>query len=388
MGKIITDAIETNAGTDLVFTVGGAERMRIAATNGKITTAGELSTGGKVTSLVANQKSEFSQIKSIGNTNSLQVGTNEVNCLTIGQIGSEYSGIGYNVNFDGLANPPVLKFRGVDRASLLKFHDGGFEFLGTPESGGLNGVTPITFYSLMTIDKTGLVTIGRAGGPPTSLSVMGGVKVSDGITAASVKIGTHAQAFEWDGRWPQCVMTHFIHHVTYQPNYQLADAQLQTAYDAPGRIAVLDTVITPRRASSKIRVSANITLEADCDIVFRLYRKVVNTGLITEIGAHDWTTMPATTIAIPYGGNRTQYYGHKVMPYDTNIHSTPSILTIDFLDTPNTTQSIKYFIVAFSAENTTPMVINRTYEDRNSGAYNSYNFEYGTSQCILQEFFA
>ena len=58
MGKIITDAIETNAGTDLVFTVGGAERMRIA-TNGKISTQGELSTGGKVTSLVGNQKSEF-----------------------------------------------------------------------------------------------------------------------------------------------------------------------------------------------------------------------------------------------------------------------------------------------------------------------------------------
>lgn len=184
MGKIITDAIETNANTDLVFTVGGAERMRIA-TNGKITTAGELSTGGKVTSLVGNQKSEFSQIKSIGNTNSLQVGTNEVNCLTIGQILGEYSGIGYNVNFDGLANPPVLKFRGVDTASLLKFHDGGFEFLGTPWKGAANGMTPITFYSLMTINKTGLVTIGRAGGPPTSLSVIGQAQSSIGTTAGS-----------------------------------------------------------------------------------------------------------------------------------------------------------------------------------------------------------
>ena len=389
MGKIITDAIETNAGTDLVFTVGGAERMRIA-TNGKITTAGELSTGGKVTSLVGNQKSEFSQIKSIGNTNSLQVGTNEVNSLTIGQIGGEYSGIGYNVNFDGLANPPLLKFRGADTASLLKFHNGGFQFLGTPTTGTANGTTPITFYSLMTIDNTGLVTIGRAGGPTTSLSVMGGVKVSDGITAASVKIGTHTQAFEWDGQWPQCVMTHYDDHVTYQPNYQLTDALLQNAYAAPGRIAVLDTVITPRRASSKIRVSANITLEGHHDCVFRLYRKFQVSGVpvIKEIGAHDWTTMPATTIAIPYGGNRTQYYGHKVMPYDVDISSTTTILTIDFLDTPNTTQSIMYFIVAFSAHNTTPMVINRTYADRNSGTYNSYNYEYGTSQCILQEFFA
>ena len=180
MGKIITDAIETNAGTDLVFTVGGAERMRIA-TNGKITTAGELSTGGKVTSLVGNQKSEFSQIKSIGNTNSLQVGTNEVNSLTIGQIGGEYSGIGYNVNFDG----SVQKFRGADKASLLKFQEGGFQFLGTPTTGAANGTTPITFSSLMSIGNTGLVTIGRAGGPPTSLSVIGQAQSSIGTTAGS-----------------------------------------------------------------------------------------------------------------------------------------------------------------------------------------------------------
>jgi len=381
MGKIITDAIETNAGTDLVFTVGGTERMRIAA-GGKITTQGELSTGGKVTSLVGNQRSEFSQLKSLGNTNSLQVGTNDVNSLTFGNIGVEYSGIGYNVNFDSSVNPPVLKFRGADQASLLKFHNGGFQFLGTPTVGAANGT--ITLNSLMSIDKTGLVTIGRAGGPSTSLSVMGN------ISASSAKIGTHGGAFEWDGQWPQCVMTHYDDHVTYQPNYQLTDAQLQTAYAATGRIAVLDTIITPRRDSSKIRVSANITLEGHHDCVFRLYRKFQVSGapVITEIGAHDWTTMPATTIAIPYGGNRTQYYGHKVMPYDVDIASTPTILTIDFLDTPNTTQSIRYFIVAFSAHNTTPMVINRTYTDRNSNAYNSYNYEYGTSQMILQEFFA
>jgi hypothetical protein len=209
------------------------------------------------------------------------------------------------------------------------------------------------------------------------------------ISASSAKIGTHGGAFEWDGQWPQCVMTHYDDHVTYQPNYQLTDAQLQTAYAAPGRIAVLDTIITPRRDSSKIRVSANITLEGHNDCVFRLYRKpTAGAPVIKEIGAHDWTTMPATTIAIPYGGNRTQYYGHKVMPHDVDINSTPTILTIDFLDTPNTTQSIMYFIVAFSANNTTPMVINRTYGDRNSGTYNSSNFEYGTSQMILQEFFA
>ena len=134
-------------------------------------------------------------------------------------------------------------------------------------------------------------------------------------------------------------------------------------------------------------MSANITVEGLENMVFRLYRRVVNTGTITEIGAHDWTSMPANTAANTTGGNRIQYYGHKVMPYDANTSSTPGILTLDFLDTPNTIAGIMYFIVAYGADNTTPLAINRTYNDRNNAA-NSREYEYGTSQMILQEFFA
>ena len=386
MGKIITDAIETNAGTDLVFTVGGAERMRIA-TNGKISTQGELSTGGKVTSLVG-QKSEFSQIKSIGNTNSLQVGTNEVNSLTIGQIGGEYSGIGYNVNFDGSVNPPLLKFRGVDTASLLKFHDGGFQFLGTQTVGAVNGA--ITLNSLMSIDKTGLVTIGRAGGPTTSLSVIGQAVIG-GITADSVKIGTHTQAFQWDGQWPQCVMTHAAQRKTYQMKYQINDAQLQTAYANEGRISALDTIITPRRASSKIRVSFNISGEGNYhNTVFRLYRKIGT--VVTEIGAADWANIGTATgtLGTPtYGGNRLQYYGHKSIPHDSDNNSTISQILIDYLDSPNTILPVTYFVVVYNA-NQGIFTLNSTAGDTGNTGGNTGNWVYErtTSQCILQEFFA
>ena len=387
MGKIITDAIETNAGTDLVFTVGGAERMRIA-TNGKISTQGELSTGGKVTSLVGNQKSEFSQIKSIGNTNSLQVGISEVNSLTIGQIGGEYSGIGYNVNFDGLVNPPLLKFRGADTASLLKFHNGGFQFLGTPATGAVNGA--ITLNSLMSIDKTGLVTIGRAGGPTTSLSVIGQAVIG-GITADSVKIGTHTQAFQWDGQWPQCVMTHAAQRKTYQMRYQINDAQLQTAYANEGRISALDTIITPRRASSKIRVSFNISGEGNYhNMVFRLYRKIGT--VVTEIGAADWANIGTATgtLGTPtYGGNRLQYYGHKSMPYDANESSTISQILIDYLDSPNTILPVTYFVVIYNANLGIFTLNSTTHDTGNTGSVTgNWTHERATSQCILQEFFA
>ena len=205
------------------------------------------------------------------------------------------------------------------------------------------------------------------------------------IVPTSLTLGT---SFAWDGQWPQCVMTHYADYTLYQPNYQITDAQLQTAYSQGGRIAVLDTTITPRRASSKINVRVSLSCEhGTADGVMRLYRRVVSTGVITEIGAHNWAGMPANTTAIPYGGNRTQYYGHKSMVYDANNATTLDTQAIDFLDTPNTTVPIMYFIVFYTANNTHPIAINRTYNDR-SNYYNSWNYEYGTSQMILQEFFA
>lgn len=226
---------------------------------------------------------------------------------------------------------------------------------------------------------------------PTALLHVNGQINTTTLTASSTitanTVSLVSSPFAWDGQWPQCVMTHYADHALYQPNYQLSDAQLQSAYTQTGHIGVLDTIITPRRTSSKINVRANISCEGEYNAVLRLYRRVVSSGVITEIGAHDWTSMPATTIAIPYGGNRTQYYGHKSMPYDTDIATTLNTITLDFLDTPNTTVPIMYFIVVYGANNTTPIAINRTYNDR-SNTYNSWNYEYGTSQMILQEFFA
>jgi len=255
-----------------------------------------------------------------------------------------------------------------------------------------NHRTAIRTSNLDRIVVTAAGNIGINTAAPTALLHVNGQINTTTLTASSTITANDVQlqssTFAWDGQWPQCVMSHYNDATLYQPQDQITDAQLQTAYTQGGHIAVLDTVITPRRASSKIRVSANITLEGNHNMVFRLYRRVVSTGVITEIGAHDWTTMPANTATNTTGGNRIQYYGHKVMPYDTDTNSTPNTITVDFLDTPNTTVPIMYFIVAYSINNTTPLTINKTFYERNNVAYNSYDYEYGTSQMILQEFFA
>ena len=254
-----------------------------------------------------------------------------------------------------------------------------------------NHSTAIRTNNLDRMIFTAAGNIGINTAAPTALLHVNGQINTTTLTASSTitanTVSLVSSPFAWDGQWPQCVMTHYNDATLYQPDYQLTDAQLPSAYTQTGHIGVLDTTITPRRASSKIRVSANITLEGHYDCVFRLYRKVVSTGVITEIGAHDWTSMPANTAANTTGGNRIQYYGHEVMPYDTDIATTPGILTLDFLDTPNTIAEIMYFIVAFSIHRTTPMAINKTYNDRNNANHSS-NLEYGTSQMILQEFFA
>jgi hypothetical protein len=111
------------------------------------------------------------------------------------------------------------------------------------------------------------------------------------------------------------------------------------------------------------------------------------------LGAVDITqvTTGQPTQVKTYGGNITQYYGIKTLPYDANNASTPSILMINYLDSPNTTSSVMYFIVAYCANNNLPLYLNKTYSDSADNYGNSaahWEWERVTSQVILQEYFA
>jgi hypothetical protein len=72
------------------------------------------------------------------------------------------------------------------------------------------------------------------------------------------------------------------------------------------------------------------------------------------------------------------------IPYDTDISSTMSVVAKSYLDSPATTSSVRYELWWYTLD-PSPLAIalNMTYSNTDSP-----NFELGTSQMILQEYFA
>lgn len=158
--------------------------------------------------------------------------------------------------------------------------------------------------------------------------------------------------------WPQCVMTHSIDPLTYTA----ASATRAAAV----KIAALDTSITPRRASSKVLVSFSLNCEAAEDSMFYLIRRVNGTG--TEIGS-------AAVAGL-------RLYGFCAMPRDGEDLSSLSVISKSYLDSPNTTSAVTYELWWYTGGSLS-LTLNSTL-----GATNSVNYQRGTSQCILQEYFA
>ena len=101
------------------------------------------------------------KLQTIDTYNAARFGANNINSLTIGSHGgSPYSGIGYNVNFDSGADNQYFALAG-DRTSLIRFHNGGFQFKGNATNGAISG-TPFALTEYMTILNSGLVGIGTS----------------------------------------------------------------------------------------------------------------------------------------------------------------------------------------------------------------------------------
>lgn len=208
-----------------------------------------------------------------------------------------------------------------------------------------------------------------AGGQPNITSVG---TLSAGSIPASLITGVLSVANGGTGRsgYPQCVMTHVSTSVVYVGT-ALSTAVIGNVYGLTGKIAALDTTITPRTNTSKIRVTMTMDIECVHDGVFRLYRRIGTTN--TEIGGNTQSTP----------GSR--YTGHRVSQYDgNNQDSTIATVNIDYLDSPATTSAVTYFVVFYTVATgaTANVNLNRTQADSDGTMW-----ERSTSQCILQEFF-
>jgi hypothetical protein len=156
-------------------------------------------------------------------------------------------------------------------------------------------------------------------------------------------------------------MTHSITPTTY------ATAAGGTRAGAV-KIAAMDTSITPRTASSKILVTYTLNCEANQESMFYLIRRVGGVG--TEIGS------------AAAASNRT--YGFCVAPADADGTQTQAIVAKSYLDSPNTTSSVTYELWWYAPVASSQNIhLNRTANDSDNS-----NNERGTSQCILQEYFA
>jgi hypothetical protein len=132
-------------------------------------------------------------------------------------------------------------------------------------------------------------------------------------------------------------------------------------------IAAITTAITPAAAGSKVLVTINLSHEVSTNnCVFILTRTIGGTE--TEIGS-----------GVSAG---SRLYGIAAAPYDGDVVSTMSHLSLSYLDSPSTTGACTYKLKAY-ADSASTLYLNRTATDANSTTY-----ERASSRMILQEFLA
>lgn len=113
--------------------------------------------------------------------NAFTCGLNSTNSLTSGQGAGAYMGIGYNIEFTNSVNS--WRYRGNDRSSLLRWHNGGFEFWGTGVAGSAGAA--ITMSKFMTIAASGNIGCGTDPDNIYRLKIQGKIYASDDIVAFS-----------------------------------------------------------------------------------------------------------------------------------------------------------------------------------------------------------
>jgi hypothetical protein len=162
-----------------------------------------------------------------------------------------------------------------------------------------------------------------------------GIGTSTPITGSKLHING---PFYSPGMPVQCISENVHDIVTYAAN-------------TTGRfITPLDIVITPKFSNSKIHLQWTTNGEVHQDNVFRIYRDGNLIGYNTNIDSNNrWNGVASGT-------------------YDRNESTTPCNITITWVDTPQTTNTITYQIyVQSSSTGSYPYYLNRTYAGSDTG---------------------
>jgi hypothetical protein len=117
----------------------------------------------------------------------------------------------------------------------------------------------------------------------------------------------------------------------------------------PTEITVLNVTITPKRANSKIVLQWMINGEVHHDTVFVVYRNTTIIGYNTTSGNVQWSGVTSS-------------------PFDNDQSSTPNNIIVNWVDLPNTTNSITYSVRIRSSITTTSFTLYLGRSVGNTGA--------------------
>lgn len=184
-----------------------------------------------------------------------------------------------------------------------------------------------------------------------------------GINAITFNSATvTAGAFRAPEMYIQTVYTKYTSKATYAvPAYvAAADGSSNGTY-----IDVLQTTITPKISSSRIKIELNISFEVHQDTIFRLFRSTVAGGDV-QIGKND---------------DNNRWSGFAYPGYDVDNASTPSTNHYIYIDSPDTTSAVTYrLMIQSTGVGATTFFLNRTVAALGQSIY-----ENAISQVVLTE---
>lgn len=142
-------------------------------------------------------------------------------------------------------------------------------------------------------------------------------------------------------------------HQTDVPNVVTGTADLAETLVTDG-VNDFAVQITPKKADSKILVEATVFYEANINNVLGFFRTVSSSPPVT------------TYLRAPAAGSR---HVGIASHYDGSVGATPAVVTVRWMDTPNTTDPVKYHLYFSHAGAGGYYAINRSYADTDNSSH-------------------